>query len=160
MSRTKAFALLVVAAITVVVAVVLLRFMADVELISYGRKDMEPTIGQNERILISKRIDQIQRGDIVIFRYPGDLSQTFVKRVIGLPGERVVIQNGRVFIDRQPLDERYLGNKIPLAGRSSPEFEIPHGSYYILGDNRDASNDSRMWGPLSADLIYGKVMFK
>jgi signal peptidase I len=71
-----------------------------------------------------------------------------------------MIQDGRVFIDRQPLEERYLGDKLPLSRRSFPEFEIPHRSYYVLGDNRDASNDSRMWGPLSADLIYGKVMFK
>jgi signal peptidase I len=161
MNRGKTIGLLVVAVGLVSALVVLIVVAAsEVELVTYGTKDMEPTIAQNETIFVFRRVEDIKRGDIVIFKYPGDHSQSFVKRVVGLPGERLAIREGRLFIGGQPLEESYLHGRVSSIARSFPESEIPPASYYVLGDNRDASNDSRMWGPLSADFIYGKVLFK
>jgi signal peptidase I len=159
MNRTKAIVLFLVV-IGVIAATALLIITYDFQLIAYKGKDMEPTISQNQNIVISKRIGSIQRGDIVIFKYPSDPSQLFVKRVVGLPGEIIAIQDGRVFVDQKPLEESYLDKNLPNAGRSIPEYQIPTRSYYVLGDNRNASNDSRNWGPLSVDLIYGRVIFR
>lgn len=159
MNRTKAVVLFL-GAIGVIAATALLIIISDFQLLTYKGKDMEPTIGQNRTIVISRQVGSIQRGDIVIFKYPADHSQLFVKRVVGLPGEVIAIRDGRVFVDQKPLEESYLDGKLTSVGRSIPEYQIPPRSYYILGDNRDASNDSRNWGPLSVDLIYGRVIFK
>ena len=110
--------------------------------------------------MISRSSENIQRRDIVVFRYPGDQSQVFVKRVVGLPGEVVAIHEGRVFIDQKPIEESYLNGKLNSLSRTFSEYRVPPQSYYVLGDNRDASNDSRIWGALSADMIYGRVIFK
>jgi signal peptidase I len=161
MNRVKTIGLLVTAIVVVAVVVaIILLLSSGFELVAYKNKDMEPTISQNETIVISKHVDNIKRGDIIIFKYPGDQSQMFVKRVVGLPGELIAIREGRLFVGRESLDESYLDGTFNKVRRSVSESQIPAGSYYVLGDNRDASNDSRMWGPLSAELIYGKVMFK
>jgi len=122
--------------------------------------DMEPTISVNETVFISDQIENIKRGDIVVFKYPGDQKQRFIKRVVGLPGEVISIREGRVYIDQKLLEESYLDSKLNTSKLIREDRTIPPRTYYVLGDNRDNSNDSRFWGPLSADLIYGKVMFK
>jgi signal peptidase I len=122
--------------------------------------DMEPTISKNETVFITKEIENIKRGDIVVFKYPADQKQSFIKRVVGLPGEVVSIREGRVYIDQKQLEENYLDSKRNTSTRTLSDRTIPPRTYYVLGDNRDNSNDSRFWGPLSVDLIYGRVMFK
>src|SRR5205085_954002 len=159
MKRQKFFFLSIIA-ICVIAWILILVAALDVKLVAYKSRDMEPTIGYKEMIVITERVGNIERGDIVIFRYPADQSQRFIKRVVGLPGEVITIREGRVFVDEKPLEEKYLDPKLSTSGRSIPEYRIPVGSYYVLGDNRDASNDSRYWGPLSVELIYGRVMFK
>ena len=123
-------------------------------------KDMEPTISKDETVFITNQIENIKRGDIVLFKYPGDQKQSFIKRVVGLPGEVISIREGRVYIDQKPLEENYLDSKLNTSTRIMSDLTIPPRTYYVLGDNRDHSNDSRLWGPLSVDLIYGRVMFK
>ena len=98
-----------------------------------------------------------RRGDIIVFQYPLDPNRDFVKRVVGLPGEMVTINNGYIFINGEELDEPYLGTR----GNSymEPTLVEPN-SYFVLGDNREGSSDSRYWGNVGIDEIVGKVMLR
>lgn len=160
MNHAKSVVLFMVGIGVFAVATVLLIIISELQLVTYKSSDMEPTISQNGSIVISKRRATIRRGDIIIHKYPADHSQLFIKRVIGLPGEVIAIREGRIFIDGKLLEENYLDRKLTNIARILSEYQIPQRSYYLLGDNREASNDSRNWGPLSEDLIYGKILFK
>jgi signal peptidase I len=122
---------------------------------------MMPSLDDQERIFINKfvyRIEPIQRGDIIVFRYPRDPAKSFIKRVIGVAGDHVRIVDGRVFLNGKLLVEDY----VPRAyedGRSYPEIVVPPGQYFVLGDHRSLSNDSRDFGPVDAPYIYGKAVF-
>jgi signal peptidase I len=122
---------------------------------------MMPSLDDQERIFVNKfvyRLEPIQRGDIVVFRYPRDPSKSFIKRVIGLAGDRIRIDGGEVFVNGQPLDEDY----VPRAyadERSYKETVVPENSYFVLGDHRTMSNDSRDFGPVASSYIYGKAVF-
>jgi signal peptidase I len=122
---------------------------------------MMPSLSDQERIFINKfvyRIEPIQRGDIVVFRYPFDPQKSFIKRVIGLAGDRVRIAEGRVYVNGSMLSEDY----VPFAYKdvvSYPEIVVPDHSYFVLGDHRSRSNDSRDFGPVDLSFIYGKAAF-
>jgi signal peptidase I len=122
---------------------------------------MMPSLDDQERIFINKfvyRLEPIQRGDIVVFRYPRDPAKSFIKRVIGVAGDHVRIEDGRVYLNGKMLAEDY----VPRAyedERSYPEVVVPGDSYFVLGDHRSLSNDSRDFGPVDASYIYGKAVF-
>src|SRR5215475_10161591 len=122
---------------------------------------MMPSLEDQERIFVNKfvyRLEPIQRGDVVVFRYPRDPSKSFIKRVIGVAGDRVQIDEGRVFVNGREVDEDY----VPRAyadERSYPELVVPPDSYFVLGDHRSLSNDSRDFGPVNETYIYGKAVF-
>lgn len=124
---------------------------------------MMPTLVDQERIFINKfvyrlGIDRIERGDTVVFWYHGDQSKSYIKRVIGLPGDEVEIRDGTVLVNGRQLDEPY----VPEAYRdtsSLPPLRVPEGRFFVLGDHRSSSNDSRNWGPVPRELIYGKAVF-
>lgn len=119
---------------------------------------MEPHLWTGERVLVSKMAYALggpRRGDVVVFRYPRDPRQTFVKRVVGLPGETVAIQNGQVFVNARALPEPYRVNA--AHGDMPPRF-VPHDQYFVMGDNRDFSDDSRFWGQLPAHEILGRAV--
>ena len=122
---------------------------------------MEPGLEDQERIFINKlvyRWENIGRGDIVVFRYPRDPHKSFIKRVIGLPGERVRIAFGHVYLNSKPVDEAYVPEDF-LDTRSYPETIVPVNAYFVLGDHRSMSNDSRDFGPVPRSYIYGKAVF-
>jgi signal peptidase I len=122
---------------------------------------MMPSLDDQERIFINKfvyRIEPIQRGDIVVFRYPRDPAKSFIKRVIGVAGDHVRIVDGRVFLNGKILVEDYVPGAYE-DGRSYPEIVVPPDSYFVLGDHRSLSNDSRDFGPVDAAYIYGKAVF-
>jgi len=121
---------------------------------------MEPAFKDGDRIFIDRNVDVLNRGDIVVFHYPFDPSKSYLKRVVGLPGETIEIRDGRVLINGTGLDEPYVAavNNRVMSGRKV--IRIPDDSYYVVGDNRDNSNDSRMWGPLQRKFIYGKFVSK
>src|SRR5882724_11688039 len=122
---------------------------------------MEPGLEDQEHIFINKlvyRLETIERGDIVVFRYPRDTRKSFIKRVIGLPGDHVRIAYGHVYLNGQLVPEPYVPAEY-LDGRSYPEFLIPANSYFVLGDHRSMSNDSREFGPVLRSYIYGKAVF-
>lgn len=123
---------------------------------------METTIMTGERVVGSRltyRLEAPKRGDIILFKFPDDESQIYIKRIIGLPGEEVNVIGGRVYIDNAsvPLDEPYL-NVIPV-GDSGP-FTVPEDSYFVMGDNRNVSYDSRYWDNhfVKRDKILAKAM--
>jgi signal peptidase I len=122
---------------------------------------MMPSLEDQERIFVNKfvyRWEPISRGDIVVFRYPRDPSKSFIKRVIGLAGDHIVIEDGRVYVNGGLLDEDYVP-RMYEDQRSYPDVVVPAGSYYLLGDHRSLSNDSRDFGPVDQSFIYGKAVF-
>jgi len=122
---------------------------------------MMPSLDDQERIFINKfvyRIEPIQSGDIVVFRYPRDPAKSFIKRVIGLAGDHVKIEDGRVYLNGRLVAEDYVPRAFEDQ-RSYPEVVVPADSYFVLGDHRSLSNDSRDFGPVDAGYIYGKAVF-
>ena len=128
---------------------------------------MEPNFHQGDYLIvdeISYRFNLPQRGDVVVFKYPKDPKQYFIKRVIGLPLDRVVIQNGEVDIfsgetqEKIVLNEKYLAPRTTTAG--SVDVTLKEDEYFVLGDNRNASLDSRRFGTLSIEEIVGKTWIR
>ena len=122
---------------------------------------MMPSLDDQERIFVNKfvyRMEPIQRGDIVVFHYPRDPSKSFIKRVIGLAGDRIRIEAGQVFVNGQPLEEDYVPPDY-ADQRSYGEMIVPASAYFLLGDHRTMSNDSRDFGPVQQKFIYGKAVF-
>jgi signal peptidase I len=122
---------------------------------------MAPLISDSERIFINKlvyRFEPISRGDVVVFWYPNDRTKSFIKRVLGLPGETVEIRQGHVYVNEKLIEEPYV---LPayLDSNNFGPFRVPPRQYFVMGDHRDSSNDSRMFGPVPADYIYGKAVF-
>ena len=122
---------------------------------------MMPGLEDQERIFVNKfvyRWEPIARGDIVVFRYPRDVSKSYIKRVIGVAGDRVRIDNGQVYVNGEALDEDYVPSEFADA-RSYPEITVPAHAFFVLGDHRTMSNDSRDFGPVNERFIYGKAVF-
>ncbi|HWR15579.1 MAG TPA: signal peptidase I [Terriglobales bacterium] len=123
---------------------------------------MQPGLEDQERIFINKfvyRFGPVERGDIVVFHPPEpDSSKSYIKRVIGVAGDRVRIQDGRVYVNGQMLEEPYVPEEYADL-RSYPEIKVPSHCYYLLGDHRTSSRDSRDFGPVDERFIYGKAVF-
>lgn len=108
--------------------------------------------------LDSRTRTQIVRGDIVAFRYPLDQSKFYIKRVIGLPNDKIEIKSGEVWLNGVKLEEPYVSSQLNLSQRSFALLAVPEHAYFILGDNRDNSNDSRIWGTVAEGMIFAKVV--
>jgi signal peptidase I len=122
---------------------------------------MMPSLEDQERIFVNKfvyRLEPIEPGDIVVFRYPRDPSKSYIKRVIGMAGDRIRIDGGQVYVNGQALDESYVPPEY-ADSRSFPESVVPPHSYFVLGDHRSMSNDSRDFGSVNQSFIYGKAVF-
>jgi len=122
---------------------------------------MAPLLSDQERIFINKfvyRFEPIERGDVVVFWYPLDRTKSFIKRVIALPGERVEIRQGVVYVNGRTLQEPY----VPLQYEDLSDYgpvRVPAGNYFVMGDHRISSNDSRVFGPVPRRYIYGRAVF-
>lgn len=126
---------------------------------------MFPTLENGEYLIVDEltyRLESPERGDVVIFRYPGDTKKFFIKRIIGLPEETVDIEGNVVTIknkeypDGFSLNEPYVKNK----KESQTHFELKNNEYFVLGDNRSASSDSRYWGTVNRDLLVGRAFLR
>jgi signal peptidase I len=122
---------------------------------------MLPRLEDRDRLFINKfvyHIEAIHRGDVVVFHYPRDPEKSYIKRVIALPGDNLRIDSGRVFVNGKLLREPYVPPQY-RDDRSVAEMVIPPGYYYVMGDHRSISSDSRDFGPVDRSLIYGKAEF-
>ncbi len=128
---------------------------------------MKPTLLVGDHILVNKlpkTTDQIERGDIIVFQYPPDPRKDFIKRVVGLPGDLFEIRDKEIYVNNNPLKEGYVihtdKNIIPAGVKPRDNFgpiSIPENFLFVLGDNRDASFDSRFWGFVDLSKVKGKV---
>ena len=152
--RDLVFALLVIALVLVFV----------VQPVKVEGTSMLPRLHDGERIFVNKLvyydIPELERGDIVVFWFPDDPTKSYIKRVIGLPGENVHVRDGRVFVNGRELQEPYLdpGRNV-TRGTEQPVLVKQH-YFFVMGDNRDNSSDSRMWGLVPEKYIYGKALFR
>lgn len=117
---------------------------------------MLPSFSNGDKIFIDKNFGNLNRGDVITFLYPKDKSKWYFKRVIGLRGENVEIREGKVFINNQIIDEPYIDDSFNQSKANFSPRIVPENQYYVLGDNRDNSSDSRYWGTVGRELIKGK----
>ena len=148
-------------ALSVLIAVVLIVFIYQP--VKVEGTSMMPALRDQERIFINKftyrfGIGNIQRGDTVVFWFPMDISKSYIKRVIGLPGDVVEIDRGVVIVNGKPLAEDYVPEEY-RDYQSLPPQRIGPDQYFVLGDHRSSSNDSRAWGNVPRLNIYGKAVF-
>lgn len=122
---------------------------------------MMPSLEDQERIFVNKfvyRLEPIERGDIVVFRYPYDPSKSYIKRVIAMAGDHIRIDSGQVYVNGEALIETYVPPEY-ADRRSYPDTVVPDNDYFVLGDHRSMSDDSRRFGPVNQSFIYGKAVF-
>jgi signal peptidase I len=124
---------------------------------------MMPALVDQERIFINKfvyrfGIGEISRGDMVVFWFPGDPTKSYIKRVIGGPGDTVEVDNGTVIVNNKRLEESYVLTEYRDRQSMAP-FKVQQDEYFVMGDHRSSSNDSRSWGPVPRRFIYGKAVF-
>ncbi len=122
---------------------------------------MLPMLEDQDRLFINKmayKIGEIHRGDVVVFLYPHDHTKSYIKRVIALPGDDLRIDRGRVYVNGHLVKEAYVPAQFE-DDRSLPGLVIPDNEYFVMGDHRSISSDSRDFGPVQRDLIYGKAAF-
>jgi signal peptidase I len=120
---------------------------------------MLPMLQDDDRVFINKfayRVGEVHRNDVVVFLYPGDHRTSYIKRVIALPGDDLRIDHGQVWVNGVALKEPYVPLKYQDE-RSQPEMTVPEGEYFVMGDHRTISSDSRDFGPVPRGLIYGKA---
>ncbi len=146
-------------AVALILAVVIIIFFYQP--VKVEGTSMAPLISDQERIFINKfvyRFEPVERGDVVVFWYPLDRTKSFIKRVVGLPDDIVEIRGGSVFVNGKLLDEPYVP---PEAADTSnlAATRVPLGQYFVMGDHRSSSNDSRIFGSVPRPFIYGKAVF-
>lgn len=150
----------IVEVLEVVFWAVLLYILATLVMarIRVNGNSMEPTFSDGELVLVNKlayRLGEAERGDVIIFHYPPDPTQEFIKRVVGLPGDVVSIGRGQIFINGQLLEEPYISIHPDYGG----EWTVPASQLFVLGDNRSNSLDSHNWGTVPLDYVIGKALF-
>jgi signal peptidase I len=122
---------------------------------------MMPGLQDQERLFINKfeyRFEPIHRGDVIVFHYPRDPVKSYIKRVIAVPGDDLRIDDGQVYVNNKPLPEPYVPARF-RDERSYPDTILNANQYFVMGDHRLISSDSRDFGPVQRDLIYGKASF-
>ena len=122
---------------------------------------MMPTLQDQERVFVNKfvyKLEPIERGDVVVFRYPRDPAKSYIKRVIAVAGDSVKIEDGVVLVNGRRLQESYVPDEYDDV-RSYPETVVPPHSYFVMGDHRNLSNDSRDFGAVDGSFVYGKAVF-
>ncbi|SRR5579884_488402 len=147
--------------LSVLVAVLVILFLYRP--VKVEGTSMMPTLYDHERLFINQfsykfGLGKIERGDTVVFWAPEDIRESYIKRVIGLPGDTVAVQDGYVIVNGKKLVENYVPPEY-RDDRSYPPRVVPPDEYFVLGDHRNSSNDSRAWGFVPRSYIYGKAVF-
>jgi len=144
---------------TALIAILVVIFV--VQPVKVEGTSMEPRLEPQDRIFVNKFVyyfSDVKRGDIVVFWYPKDKTKSFIKRVIGLPGETVEVRSGVVYLNGEKLAEPYLAGEFD--NDSSPLQVVLPDHYFVLGDHRNSSNDSRDWGFVPEQNIFGEAVFR
>ncbi|MDO8638436.1 MAG: signal peptidase I [Candidatus Daviesbacteria bacterium] len=130
-------------------------------------RSMVPNFHDGDMLITNKlatSMSEPARGEVIILKSPRDNNVDFIKRIIGLPNEKIILSNGKVYINGQELKEPYLPDAIVTNGQSylqdGVEVLVPEGQYFVIGDNRSGSSDSREWGPVKRELIIGQAYFR
>jgi len=147
--------------LSVLIALVVILFLYQP--VKVEGTSMMPALVDQERIFINKfayrfGITGVARGDTVVFYFPGDTSKSYIKRVIGVPGDTVEIRRGTVLVNGAEIRESYVP-ELYRDRLSLDRMKIPDGEYFVMGDHRSASNDSRSWGTVPRRYIYGRAVF-
>lgn len=116
---------------------------------------MKPALNNGDKVFLNTKVGELKRGDIVGFYYPLEPSKFYIKRIVGLPNETIEIRDGEIYIDGKKLQEPYISQELNQTKLNFSLVKIEDNKYYVLGDNRDFSSDSRYWGTVSKDLIFG-----
>jgi signal peptidase I len=122
---------------------------------------MAPLLSDRELIFINRLVyhfEPAQRGDVIVFSYPLDRTKSYIKRIVALPGETVEIRQGMVYVNANPLPEPYVPSQYEDLSDFAP-IQLSSDSYFVLGDHRNSSNDSRVFGPVDSRSIYGRAVF-
>jgi len=151
-----------------VIAVLIVGFV--VQPVRVEGQSMMPKLHDQDRIFVNKFIyplrewigdkEPIKRGDIVVLLYPDDPSKSYIKRVVGLPGEEVNVENGKLYINGMQIDEPYLDSEYISSDSMPGSVHVKEHHYFVMGDNRRNSSDSRYWGLVPEKYIYGKAIFR
>jgi signal peptidase I len=145
--------------ISIAIAVVVIVFLYQP--VKVEGTSMMPWLQDQERIFVNKfvyRFEDVRRNDIVVFRFPLDPTKSYIKRVVGLPGDEIELVRGQLYVNGGRVEEPYIPEEFRDLG-TYPPLTVPAGSYYVLGDHRNTSNDSRTWGTVSRDFVVGKAVF-
>ena len=138
-----------------IIAFIIITFIGQVTVVLGA--SMESTLHNKERLIANKigyRLESPKQGEIIIFRPPLDTKRNYIKRVIGVPGDKVEIVNGKVYVNDEALNESYVEHK---SYENMPVVTVPENSYFVLGDNRPNSSDSRYWGFVPRKNVVGKA---
>ncbi|MEK7724876.1 MAG: signal peptidase I [Acidobacteriota bacterium] len=119
---------------------------------------MLPNIKEGDRLIVNTEYGELKRGDVIVHLYPRDQTRFYIKRIIGLPNETIEIKAGKVFINDSELNENYLDQNYNQSQSNLSARKIEAGSYFVMGDNRDNSSDSRLWGTVKKELIQGTLL--
>jgi signal peptidase I len=147
--------------LSVVIAIIVILFLYQP--VRVEGTSMQPTLENEERIFINKFVYRfgladIGRSDMIVFWFPRDPSKSYIKRVIGVPGDTVEVRDGTVYVNSRPLAESYVAEE--NRDHVSKELQrLKSDEYFVLGDRRNSSNDSRAWGTVPRSYIYGKAVF-
>ncbi|MGH9755903.1 MAG: signal peptidase I [Blastocatellia bacterium] len=121
---------------------------------------MQPSLNHGDKVFMLKQVGELHRGDIVVLLYPHDQTKSYIKRIIGLPGETIEIKDGKIYINGNQIEEPYLAPEYASQDTMPGPVAIPPDNYFVMGDNRKNSSDSRYWGPVPRKLIYGKFWYR
>lgn len=121
-------------------------------------RSMLPAIKDGDKLLFSSNISKLERGDIILFKSPKDPSKYYIKRIVGLPSEKIEVRKGKVLINDAPLEEAYVDESFNQQSLPPLFVTVEPNSYFVLGDNRDNSSDSRYWGTVDRALIQSKYI--
>lgn len=162
--KITAFFLDIIEVVVFSIAIFLFVYLLVLQPHKIKGDSMQPNFPDGEYLITDKltyRFREPARGDVVVFEAPGGAGEEFIKRIIGLPGERVGLKNGKVTIDGKELVEPYLASTLITGGstflKDEQEITVPEGYFIVLGDNRPASSDSRTWGYITKDKINGRA---
>jgi signal peptidase I len=151
-----------------VIAILIVGFV--VQPVRVEGQSMMPKLHDQDRIFVNKFIyplrewigdkEPIKRGDIVVLLYPDDPSKSYIKRVVGLPGEEINVENGKLYVNGAQIDEPYLESEYLSSDSMPGSVHVKDHHYFVMGDNRRNSSDSRYWGLVPEKYIYGKAIFR